>query len=59
MAVQVRGGPEQHMVTGWVQIMRVTKDNIGTYVCRAENEVGDAMATAKITNFEKGKSSLK
>ncbi|KAA0202828.1 hypothetical protein HAZT_HAZT006555 [Hyalella azteca] len=49
IAVQIRGGPEHHMVTGWVQIMKVTKDNVGTYVCNAENSLGAAKATADIS----------
>ncbi|KAF2359210.1 Insulin-like growth factor-binding protein IGFBP [Trinorchestia longiramus] len=49
IAVQIRGGPEQHMVTGWVQIMKVTPDNVGTYVCNAENSQGATKATAVIT----------
>jgi len=49
VAVQVRGGPEKHMVTGWVQIMRVNKNNIGTYTCVASNSEGEARATATVT----------
>jgi len=49
IAVQVRGGPEKHMVTGWVQIMRVNKNNIGTYTCVASNSEGEARATAGVT----------
>ncbi|KAK7081027.1 Kazal-type serine protease inhibitor domain [Halocaridina rubra] len=48
-AVQVRGGPERHMVTGWVQIMRINDETIGTYTCVATNSKGEARASAKIT----------
>jgi len=49
IAVQVRGGPERFMVTGWVQIMRVAKDTIGTYTCVATNNKGEARASAKVS----------
>jgi len=48
IAIQARGGPEQFMVTGWVQIMRVNKDTIGTYTCIATNSEGEARASAKL-----------
>jgi len=54
IAVQVRGGPEKHMVTGWVQIMRVNKNNVGTYICVASNSEGEARATASVTLLEDG-----
>lgn len=46
------------MVTGWVQIMKVTRDTIGTYVCNARNSQGADKATAAITYFEKGEQSF-
>ena len=48
VAVQVRGGPEKHMVTGWVQIMEVTKKTAGTYVCIASNSEGEDRKAATI-----------
>lgn len=56
IAVQVRGGPEKHMVTGWVQIMRVNKNNVGTYTCVASNSEGEARATASVTLVQDGES---
>jgi len=52
-AVQTRGGPEPFMVTGWVQIMKMTKDSVGTYVCNAKNRLGVAKAMAKISYLER------
>jgi len=49
VAVQSRGGPEPFMVTGWVQVMRVTREAQGTYICNARNSRGTARATASIT----------
>nr|AYU97984.1 IGFBP-related protein 1 [Atlantoscia floridana] len=54
VAVQVRGGPEKHMVTGWVQIMKVLPENVGIYTCIATNSQGVAKASAKVS-FSKGK----
>ncbi|XP_042887768.1 insulin-like growth factor-binding protein-related protein 1 [Penaeus japonicus] len=48
VAVQVRGGPEKFMATGWVQIMRINKDTVGTYTCVATNSEGEARASAKV-----------
>ncbi|XP_050699807.1 insulin-like growth factor-binding protein-related protein 1 isoform X2 [Eriocheir sinensis] len=51
-AVQVRGGPESNMVTGWVQIMRITKDTLGIYTCLAKNSEGEARASATVTELK-------
>jgi len=48
-AVQTRGGPEPFMVTGWVQIMKMTRESVGTYVCNAKNRLGVTKAMAKIS----------
>ncbi|XP_047486066.1 insulin-like growth factor-binding protein-related protein 1 [Penaeus chinensis] len=48
LAVQVRGGPEPFMATGWVQIMRINKETVGTYSCVATNSEGEARASAKV-----------
>merc|ERR1719327_137672 len=48
VAVQTRGGPEPHMVTGWVQIMKVSEDSFGTYACNANTKHGHVKATAVI-----------
>ncbi|XP_076055703.1 insulin-like growth factor-binding protein-related protein 1 [Oratosquilla oratoria] len=53
IAVQVRGGPERFMVTGWVQIMRVDKTNTGSYACVATNSEGEAREVAKVTYFSR------
>ncbi|XP_019713821.1 insulin-like growth factor-binding protein 7 [Hippocampus comes] len=48
LAVQTRGGPEKHQVTGWVLISPLTKEEAGTYECRAANAQGDASAVGEI-----------
>ncbi|XP_062985097.1 insulin-like growth factor-binding protein 7 [Elgaria multicarinata webbii] len=49
LAIQTRGGPEKHKVTGWVLISPLTKDDNGEYECHASNSKGEATASAKIT----------
>ncbi|TTJ38839.1 Mitochondrial inner membrane protein COX18 [Bagarius yarrelli] len=48
LAIQMRGGPEKHEVTGWVLIFPLTKNNAGTYECHASNPNGEASATGTI-----------
>ncbi|XP_056625977.1 insulin-like growth factor-binding protein 7 [Triplophysa dalaica] len=48
MAVQTRGGPEKHEVTGWVLISPLTKDEAGSYECHASNIKGEASAVGTI-----------
>uniref|UniRef100_A0A8C5RCN9 Insulin like growth factor binding protein 7 n=1 Tax=Laticauda laticaudata TaxID=8630 RepID=A0A8C5RCN9_LATLA len=49
LAVQTRGGPEKHEVTGWVLISPLSKDDAGEYECHASNSKGEATASGKIT----------
>ncbi|KAM6923503.1 insulin-like growth factor-binding protein 7 [Xenentodon cancila] len=48
LAVQTRGGPEKHEVTGWVLISPLTKEEEGSYECRASNPKGEASAVGAI-----------
>ncbi|KAM6979718.1 insulin-like growth factor-binding protein 7 [Aplochiton taeniatus] len=48
LAIQTRGGPEKHEVTGWVLISPLTKDEAGTYECHAANSKGEASAAGTI-----------
>ncbi|XP_068221969.1 insulin-like growth factor-binding protein-related protein 1 [Palaemon carinicauda] len=48
-AIQIRGGPEKHMVTTWAQIMRINEETVGTYTCVAKNSEGEDRAAAKIS----------
>ncbi|KAJ8015558.1 hypothetical protein DPEC_G00027370 [Dallia pectoralis] len=48
LAVQIRGGPEKHEVTGWVLISPLTKEAAGSYECNAVNAKGDASAVGTI-----------
>lgn len=48
-AIQIRGGPEKHMVTAWAQIMNINVRTVGTYTCVAKNSEGEDRAAAKIS----------
>uniref|UniRef100_A0A8C3BLK5 Insulin-like growth factor-binding protein 7 n=1 Tax=Cairina moschata TaxID=8855 RepID=A0A8C3BLK5_CAIMO len=48
LAIQTRGGPEKHEVTGWVLISPLSKEDEGEYECHASNAKGEATASAKI-----------
>uniref|UniRef100_A0A8D2J165 Insulin like growth factor binding protein 7 n=1 Tax=Varanus komodoensis TaxID=61221 RepID=A0A8D2J165_VARKO len=49
LAIQIRGGPEKHEVTGWVLISPLSNDDAGEYECHASNAKGEATASSKIT----------
>ncbi|XP_036407283.1 insulin-like growth factor-binding protein 7 [Megalops cyprinoides] len=48
LAIQTRGGPEKHEVTGWVLISPLTESDEGTYECHAANSKGEASAVGTI-----------
>uniref|UniRef100_UPI003AAE3612 insulin-like growth factor-binding protein 7 n=1 Tax=Centroberyx gerrardi TaxID=166262 RepID=UPI003AAE3612 len=48
LAIQTRGGPEKHEVTGWVLISPLTKEEAGSYECHAANSKGEASAVGTI-----------
>lgn len=48
LAIQTRGGPEKHEVTGWVLISPLTKEEEGSYECHAINAKGEASAVGSI-----------
>ncbi|XP_034399568.1 insulin-like growth factor-binding protein 7 [Cyclopterus lumpus] len=48
LAIQTRGGPEKHEVTGWVLISPLTKEEEGSYECHATNSKGEASAVGAI-----------
>ncbi|XP_063738130.1 insulin-like growth factor-binding protein 7 isoform X2 [Eleginops maclovinus] len=48
LAIQTRGGPEKHEVTGWVLISPLTKEEEGSYECHAANARGEASAVGAI-----------
>ncbi|XP_029917153.1 insulin-like growth factor-binding protein 7 [Myripristis murdjan] len=48
LAIQTRGGPEKHEVTGWVLISPLTRDEAGSYECHAANSQGEASAVGTI-----------
>ncbi|KAH0506498.1 Insulin-like growth factor-binding protein 7 [Microtus ochrogaster] len=49
LAIQTRGGPEKHEVTGWVLVSPLSKGDAGEYECQAANSQGQASASAIIT----------
>ncbi|KAJ8371659.1 hypothetical protein AAFF_G00303350 [Aldrovandia affinis] len=49
LAIQTRGGPEKHEVTGWVLISPLTEAEAGQYECHAVNSQGEASAQGSIT----------
>lgn len=52
LAVQTRGGPEKHEVTGWVLISPLTEREAGSYECHAVNSKGEASAVGSINVVE-------
>ncbi|XP_062840884.1 insulin-like growth factor-binding protein 7 [Trichomycterus rosablanca] len=48
LAIQTRGGPEKHEVTGWVLISPLTKKDEGTYECYVSNAKGEVSARGTI-----------
>ncbi|XP_072351588.1 insulin-like growth factor-binding protein 7 [Scyliorhinus torazame] len=48
LAIQTRGGPEKHEVTGWVLISPLTEEDAGEYECHALNTNGEAAAAGSI-----------
>nr|XP_014353708.1 PREDICTED: insulin-like growth factor-binding protein 7 [Latimeria chalumnae] len=48
LAIQTRGGPEKHEVTGWVLISPLKDRDAGEYECHASNSKGKAVASASI-----------
>ncbi|MED6233186.1 hypothetical protein ATANTOWER_008118 [Ataeniobius toweri] len=48
LAIQTRGGPEKHQVTGWVLISPLTEEEEGSYECHAANSKGEASAIGAI-----------
>ncbi|KAM9795575.1 insulin-like growth factor-binding protein 7 [Neosynchiropus ocellatus] len=52
LAIQTRGGPEKHEVTGWVLISPLTRAEEGSYECHAVNTKGEATAVGAILVVE-------
>uniref|UniRef100_UPI00358F912A insulin-like growth factor-binding protein 7 n=1 Tax=Myxine glutinosa TaxID=7769 RepID=UPI00358F912A len=48
LAVQTRGGPEKHEVTGWVLINPLRDEDDGEYECQAKNKGGRVSAMGQI-----------
>jgi len=54
VSIQMRGGPEPLMVTGWAQIMSLDPDDIGVYHCVAANSEGKVHAMATVGVYQQG-----
>ncbi|XP_048826463.1 insulin-like growth factor-binding protein 7 [Brienomyrus brachyistius] len=48
LAVQTRGGPEKHEVTGWVLVSPLTPADAGSYECHVANAKGETSAAGGI-----------
>ena len=53
ISIQMRGGPEPNMVTGWAQIMELHPTYSGTYHCIAQNNQGTVHAQAVVGVYRK------
>jgi len=51
ISVQMRGGPEPMMATGWAQIISLHPSYSGTYHCIASNNQGSVHASASVGVF--------
>lgn len=63
-SVNMRGGPERHQITGWLQIMDIQDKDQGDYTCVAQNMHGMDQAVARLNVLrddvkEKQRKSLK
>lgn len=45
-------GPEPLMRTSWMQLPRVTKENVGMYHCIAKNSWGEASSASFVSMSE-------
>ena len=53
ISIQMRGGPDINMVTGWAQILSLSPDYSGVYHCIAENVEGKVHARAVVGVYRK------
>ena len=53
ISIQMRGGPEPNMVTGWAQILSLEPSYSGVYHCIAENNQGKVHARAVVGVYRK------
>jgi len=53
ISIQMRGGPEPLMVTGWAQILALDPTYSGTYHCIASNSEGKVYARAQVGVYGK------
>ncbi|GFW64111.1 hypothetical protein TNCV_708161 [Trichonephila clavipes] len=52
IVIQARNGPNIDETTSWLLFLRLTREEIGTYTCRAENAVGSAISSATVQVIE-------
>ncbi|XP_060068118.1 insulin-like growth factor-binding protein-related protein 1 [Ylistrum balloti] len=52
ISMNLRGGPEENQVTGWLQIMNIAKIHEGDYKCVAKNTEGSDDASARLKVIE-------
>ncbi|VDP06919.1 unnamed protein product [Soboliphyme baturini] len=47
-SVQARGGPENYEISAWVQIEKMSPEDVGTYTCIAKNKLGKSTASCTV-----------
>ncbi|OWF41461.1 insulin-like growth factor-binding protein-related protein 1 [Mizuhopecten yessoensis] len=52
VSMNLRGGPEENQVTGWLQVMNIAKKHEGDYTCIAKNTEGDVNDTGRLKVVE-------
>uniref|UniRef100_F7CCQ3 Ovomucoid n=1 Tax=Monodelphis domestica TaxID=13616 RepID=F7CCQ3_MONDO len=48
ISIQVRGGPQKHGMTAWLQIQGIRKSDEGVYICHTRNKYGTTYASARL-----------
>ncbi|KAJ3613044.1 hypothetical protein NHX12_019300, partial [Muraenolepis orangiensis] len=49
ISVQMRGGPQRHSVSTWLQVEGLRLSDAGVYTCISQNALGETSATARLT----------
>ncbi|XP_055928333.1 insulin-like growth factor-binding protein-related protein 1 isoform X2 [Argiope bruennichi] len=52
LLVQSQNGPNRDETTSWLLFLSLANEDRGTYICKAENDLGSATATATVHIFD-------
>jgi len=55
----VRGGPNAHVLTSWLQIQSLQRNDQGTYTCVASNTLGKVEKSCTVSVEGKSKKKIK